>query len=224
MAAPLPLPVRPPLDPPQSENPSLEQINRFVRQMLHNEHGLIHGHRIAGLLAAVGEHGLVTALPTAAAKVGDRCVYQADATNGVFWELIYDGQGSYPWKAINGPPLFAEVSDDETTTGGAYADIATVGPDIAVPLAGDYGVEIGASIFNSASSQNYASYAIGGTAAADADAIRGDASAADRVVSVSRRRRKTGLTAVTLRMKYKTTTGTAHFLNRWIALHPIRVG
>lgn len=87
---------------------------------------------------------VVTQLPSQA-TVGDQVIYAADATNGVYWQLQYDGLGTYPWKFIGGAPLGTQHDNGTqytlTHAISTYADILTT----TVPLAGDYSVQ-GASL------------------------------------------------------------------------------
>lgn len=163
---------------------------------------------------------------------GQRIFYVADATNGVIWHLRYrSGSAStYKWEFLGGPPLYAEVQTGEATTSTTYADLATLGPGVTVPLAGDYNVEIGcqASI-STLTAAAIMSYAIGGTAASDDDQIRvrsPDATGSNNLgATVARTRRKTALAASTLlRAKYKASSGTGTFTYRWMRVVPVRVG
>lgn len=82
---------------------------------------------------------LVTQLPSNP-TVGDTVIYAADATNGIYWNLYYDGIGSYPWKYVGGPPLH-----DFTNSGFGFTSTSfttdTVYTGYTIPLAGDYTVE-----------------------------------------------------------------------------------
>jgi hypothetical protein len=179
-----------------------------------------------GTTGKVTDWGLVEALPGSPSK-GDRCVFIADEANGIFWNLIYDGEGEYPWKKIGGPPLFAEVETQEGTKSTSYANLATTGPSITAPLAGDYMVGIGAYILSEeASTGAYRmSYAIGGTAASDNDAIVGVRGSGEGHASVARTKRQAGLAASTVFLaKYKVSGGKGGFRGRWMTIDPIRVG
>lgn len=171
------------------------------------------------------DFGLVEALPASSAVlVGDICTYMADKTNGVYWQLVYDGQGSYPWKKVGGSPLYSEVEAEQTTSSTSYTNLATTGPSVTLPLKGDYDIEIG--YFGKSVSTaltTYMSYSIGGIGAVDADAA--STIAKDQGGSmVSRPRRKTGLAASTvLTAKYKSSQEAA-FLSRWMRADPVRVG
>jgi hypothetical protein len=146
--------------------------------------------------------------------------------SGFTWAFIYDSsEATYKWKFVGGPPMFAEVTTDDTTTSATYAALTTAGPSIALPRAGDYMVEIGfAGYVSSAGSTLTMSYDIGGTGAVDADGVAFDEpSASGYAETQSRPRVKTGLTAVSLVSKYKRVAGTAHFLNRWMRVTPVRV-
>ena len=160
---------------------------------------------------------------------GDEYVYAADTTNGVFWRFKWYAAGNY-WAFIGGPPLFSLVATTEGTTSVTYAALATAGPSIVLPFAADYDVSVGASIYGPVSAGigffSIMSYDIGGTGAADADAIY-NANAVNSATAVgcnvSKLKRKAGLTAVTLTAKYKSTAGTtATFEQRWMAVWPVK--
>lgn len=171
---------------------------------------------------------IVTALP-ANPQFGDVVTYIADAANGVAWNLQYDATGTYPWKFIGGAALTAEVDTDEsiaaaTTT---YTALATAGPSITAPLAGDYIIEQGARYYpGSVIQQGYMSFDIGATGAVDNDGIFFEAAAATYGTTASRMRKKTGLSASTaLVSKYRHTSAssTVNFARRWMRVTPIRV-
>lgn len=157
---------------------------------------------------------------------GQRYAYVADATNGVFWEYRYYAAGGY-WAFVGGPPLWSEVATAESCTSNVYADLATVGPAIALPFAADYDVTLGyaASVSNDFGVTTSMSYAIGGTAAVDADRVvtEADTTVVFALAAQMRPRRKTGLGAVTLTAKYKcSTVGGTTILNRWMSVRPVK--
>jgi len=172
----------------------------------------------------------VTVLPSGATH-GAVMVLSVDPANGVYWRFRYNAESSSPyrWEFLGGPPLFSEVTNADTTTSGAYVAIATAGPSVTLPRAGDFMVSSGARIFSNADlTSNYMSYDIGGTGAVDADAINYFSGAsvgggATTATYQMRTRRKAGLTAVTLTAKYRVTAGTATFVDRWMSVLPIRV-
>lgn len=88
----------------------------------------------------------VTTLPSSPVD-GQRCLFLADATNGVVWDLRYRSASSstYKWELAGGGSLTAELSFGESTTSSSNVDLATVGPAITVPLAGDYEIDFGAT-------------------------------------------------------------------------------
>jgi hypothetical protein len=93
------------------------------------------------------DYGLVTSLPTSPTpEAGDRCSFYADKTNGVIWDLIYTGEGTYPWSKIGGPPLRAKDAGGERTTESETFQ-TTGAPTITAPLkmefAANYGVRLG---------------------------------------------------------------------------------
>lgn len=163
-----------------------------------------------------------TTLPTAPTNGQD---YYYQLSSGGVWHLKYNATAA-KWDLAGGPPLIDEVVTAQTTASLTYAALATAGPSIAVPIAGDYIVTIGCRASNNtAATQTFMSYDIGATGAVDADALFNfaitDATTGDFGV---RARKKTGLTAVTLTAKYRVTGGTGSFESRWMQLLPVRVG
>lgn len=158
---------------------------------------------------------------------GQEIYFVADSANGVIWHLRYNAASgsAYKWEFIGGAELFAEVTAFETTASGAFTDLATVGPSITVPLAGDYSVSIGMDV--SGTQGGIMSYAIGATAASAADQIDVfDGSGVTQQASVYRTRRKTGLAITTaLVAKYRSPGGTSGGMqNRQMVVRPVRVG
>lgn len=170
---------------------------------------------------------LVALLPSAPTD-GQVVAYLADATNGIVWMLKYraSSASAYKWEFLGGSDLFAEVPTAESTASITYAAMATAGPAITLPLAGDYDVAHGANIWNNTVVRWMSmSYDIGGTGAVDADAVWNQQQAnAPTFDNASRKQRKTGLTAVTLTAKYKVDGGTGLARDRWISARPVRVG
>lgn len=169
----------------------------------------------------------VTALPASPVD-GQEVYYAADAANGVIWHLRYRAaaSGSYKWDFLGGPALQATVDNYETLAGSlSYRDLATVGPTVTTPLAGDYTVEHGAYIEGTAHDV-VMSYAIGATAAVDADWVRVAIGAGLNIQHPFRSKRKTALPASTaLQMKYSTRNpSTVAFNYRRIAIWPVRLG
>jgi hypothetical protein len=182
----------------------------------------------AGIAAATPVVAVLTTLP-ASPTDGQIVFFAADATNGVIWQLRYrsGASSSYKWEMVGGPALFSEVLTSESTTSTSYVALTTAGPAITIPLAGDYDVEIGANVTGSGDAMNaYMSYALGGTAAVDADALRKQQVGAGYYGEpTSRKRRKTGLpTSISIAARYKVGNVTGTWENRWMTVTPVRVG
>jgi hypothetical protein len=156
---------------------------------------------------------------------GDEVYLEVDSTNGIEWHLVYrTAEATYKWRYLGGPPMSAEVATAESTASTAFAALATAGPSIALPRAGDYMVMHGSEIYaTGAMLAGYHSYDIGVTGAVDADAARVLTGTATEGAQVLRRKRKTGLTAVSLVSKYRTTASTAAFTFRGLNIIPVRL-
>ena len=190
--------------------------------------------KTTGITVSTGWIALAANVPTPAGTTfpgspadGDGYIYVADATNGIFWQFRWYATGGY-WAFIGGPPLFAEITTTEASTSTSFGDLTTVGPSIVLPFAADYDVAIGAGIapYTGSSNQGLMSYAIGGTAASAADQVEVTANTGGALAnydSVSRPRRKTGLSAVTLTAKYLSGSGSSvDFKSRWMTVWPVK--
>jgi hypothetical protein len=168
---------------------------------------------------------VVTQLPSQA-TVGDQVIYAADATNGVYWHLTYDGLGTYPWKFIGGGQLFAEViTQQATTVTTGYTNLATVGPSVTIPLAGDYDYRISARVQNPGSSLvTYTGLAVNNSVNGNDATLIYDTTVGTHEYAQMLERRKTGLAANdVLKMMYYTSGGTSYWTNRSLYVTPIRV-
>ena len=153
--------------------------------------------------------------------------YPADTTNGVVWRLKYNSgsASAYKWEFVGGAPMYAAVATDETTASAAYVDLATVGPSVTVPRAGDYEVDFGATMWNATGNSNcYTAVKRGAAATSDNDAATQNGVTTAAGVAVSRKIVMTGLAASdVLKLQHKTGGTTGHFIFRWIAVRPVRV-
>ena len=179
---------------------------------------------------ALGEPALQTSLP-ASPPDGQIISYDPNvgADDGVAWRFRYHAASAsaYKWEFVGGSPLYSFVATTETRASATFGDLATVGPTVTLPLAGDYLVSFGARQTSSAAATNtFMSYAIGGTAASASDQTQLAYSSANYHGSQMRTQRKNGLTAaVALTAKYAVDGGaTGYWIDRWLQVTPIRVG
>jgi len=164
----------------------------------------------------------VTALP-ASAPDGYELIYVADGSNDIEWHLKYNN-GTSKWRFIGGLPLRAEVATNESTSSTSYADLATVGPSITVPLTGDYRVFFGFLSHNSVAGQlSLGTLKIGGADQGDSAAARHRANAATTTEDAAWRDETyniSGGNAVV--MWYKASGNTSNFYNRVLTIWPVR--
>jgi len=179
---------------------------------------------------------LVTALPSSPID-GQECYFQAIYNAGadsVTWHLRYRASSgyTYKWEVVGGSPIAIEVAATETTSSGTYVALATSGPSITLPVAGDWIISQGFEGYIDSTGGLwgiYMSYDIGATAAVDADnvVVGGGASQSGASQPMAfRARSKNGLGAVALVSKYKAYPGgtTGHFQKRSMSAMPVRVG
>lgn len=175
---------------------------------------------------SAGGAGYGTALPGSPTD-GDQFIL-VDSTSAptYSWLLRYvSAKSSNKWIFIGGTPIQDEVATAEATSStGSYIALATAGPSIAVPVAGDYIVTLGCTHVTATSQTTaFMSYDIGGTGAVDADGVQGSVGSGQEV-SISRVKKKAGLTAVTLTAKYKSVGANGTYQERFINLLPIAIG
>jgi hypothetical protein len=180
--------------------------------------------------ADIADVEIVDALPGSPVD-GQVIFYQsaAMATDGIVWVFRYRAaaSGSYKWEFVGGAAISSESTTSNTSSSTSYADIAN-NPAVTTPLAGDYDVVVGARAqCNSAGNSAFFSFAIGGTAASDNDAVRvrnTDASV-NADISASRTVRKAAVAAGTaLSGRVRVEAGTGTWAMRWLRLIPVRVG
>jgi hypothetical protein len=168
--------------------------------------------------------GIGTVLPVS--PLNDQEYILVDSLTAPTYQWLFRylaAKASNRWLFIGGARAYAEVQTAEVTAATVYSALATPGPSLAVPVAGDYIVEHG--FISTGNKPNYMSYDIGATAAVDADRVETAlAGIIDGTGTASRIRRKS-LGAVTLTAKYAGYGGqNAGFKSRWIAITPVAVG
>jgi hypothetical protein len=171
----------------------------------------------------------LTSLPSNPAD-GQEIYYQADATNGVIWHLRYRATSSsaYKWEVVGPAPLYNDTgAADDGGASTTYTDFGTVGPQLTIPLAGDYIGEYGALSYQTAiAAGNYYTPKLGGAATNDADGTYASFMGTSKLVVHQRKKRFNALAASTLvKMQYRVDVANAgSFRNRWLTITPIRVG
>ena len=185
-----------------------------------------------GVPGPSGPAARVTSLPGSPVD-GQECYYVADATNGIVWHLKYNSgsASAYKWEVVGGPPLYSEVLTQEVSNALGYADLATVGPSITVPLAGDYDVFISTTVYCTsvvaAGGQTWMTFAP--PTASDVNGVVAQQPGTSGMnLTISRIKRRAALAAATaLVAKYKI-TGSASYVwyhsNRTMSVTPLRVG
>jgi hypothetical protein len=122
---------------------------------------------------------VVTALPGTPYD-GQEIFYLVSATNGIVWHLKYRAASAsaYKWEYVGGQELRDFLANSESlgaSNFNAYSNLATVGPQVTVPLAGEYLQTMELEMFNDggvSSSNVNISFDRGATAAVDADSIQ----------------------------------------------------
>jgi len=165
------------------------------------------------------DYGLVTSLP-GSPSVGDRCIFKA--SESAFWQLIYDGQSSYPWKKIGGPPVVTYEFTARTTSSTSFQTAGA--PTVVTPLSGEYDVAAGAERISMPTPSN----SIGRVGLHYNGSLQFEALGRGSEYSAYpayAHRRMGGLTkGSTLQSRYRAELNTAEFVTLFVQMDPVRVG
>lgn len=167
-----------------------------------------------------------TTLPSAPLD-GQEAVLVDSITNPSYqWRFRYNAGSSsvYKWECIGSTPLRAtEIIPQETCTSAGWVSLATVGPQVTVPRAGEYDIHFGCGV--QASGQQYAGYAPKFGAAAVNNNDRANLynyTAVD--VPVSRRMVRSLVASDVILMQYSSFAAVnSYYQNRWLMVQPVRV-
>lgn len=180
-----------------------------------------------GSWAAAGTPSLTAALPGSPSDGDEIILVDSTSAPTYAWHLRYiSAKASNKWQFIGGSSLYAEVAASASLASTAYTALASAGPTVTLPIAGDYMVENGFESLGVASSPTvFMSYDIGGTGAVDADSVNAGGVTSGLRTSGSRSRFKAGLTAVALTSKYRGSTASSITLEkRWLRVTPVAIG
>lgn len=171
----------------------------------------------------------VTSLPSSPID-GQEIYYAADTTNGVIWHLRYRSasSSSYKWEMVGGGPLTASVDTNQTlSSGSGWQDLATAGPSITAPLAGDYTYLARCDAYYDADQKQEAiGISVNNTTPGTLDAFYLTTACATSASNLMGSGKVTvSAAAQTIKMKYsRDATGTANFRWRYLEVMPVRVG
>ena len=179
---------------------------------------------------------VVTVLPTTGLVDGMEVYFQsaAMATDGILWHLRYRAaaSGAYKWEYIGGPPIYNEVQPTgtyETASSTAYADLATVGPQVTVPLNGQYRITGSCLAYATGAIGSSAIMALkfGAAATSDNDRIGQVTTSATAATnaSVGRTLASVVTAGTVLKLQYRSSNAfSPGFSFRWLEIVPIKVG
>lgn len=164
---------------------------------------------------------ILTTLPSSASE-GDTCILQA--ATGVFWNLVYTGETTYPWAKIGGPPLFAGG------VGGSNASEVFTNincPFIVTPaLKMDALIEVGATSYNgTANAYSQTGLKIGAAATEDFLTHHQPNIASAQHGGEANAIRRELASGITVRTEIRQLSGgIALVFNMWMKIDPLRVG
>lgn len=169
-------------------------------------------------------HGaFVTALPATPDDYEEVVLVDSLAAPTYAWRMKYLPTAA-KWIYIGGAPATALVDTDEAANlNGAWGNLATVGPDVIVPAAGDYFVRwsVNVGLTTSGSSNGfYLGVAIGNTNPGETYKVA--QTTTTQPLSLTGRKKFTGLAAGnTIRLRYQTNNATGSFAHRWLEVTPV---
>jgi hypothetical protein len=161
-----------------------------------------------------------SALPSGAV-VGQEIRYLGPGTSA-WWHLRYNGT---TWDVMGGTPLAAYLDRNDSTSSSAYADLG--GPQVTLPLAGDYTFDFGFTPNGSPSGQWWALGApkFGAATPSDNDAATAAGPGGAAIgFPITRSIFRTGQTAgEVVALQYRTAGLALNFSSRWLRAMPVSV-
>lgn len=147
-------------------------------------------------------------------------------SNLIYWSFRCASNSSpqYLWAFVGGAPLTdSGLLGRETTTSTTYANLATVGPDVTVPLDGWYLITVGAT-FDTTGRSTLMSWenVTRGTVATDNKAAGGSAALSTELFAMERTTLSGADRNNVIRGKYRVTGGTGGYDQRNISLLPLQ--
>jgi hypothetical protein len=178
----------------------------------------------------LGRPPLVTALPGSPTE-GQEIYYQsaAMAALGIAWHLRYRAAANasaYKWDFVGGSALSAFVAaPEDASVSTAFVLPPTPGPDITVPLAGDYLIGYGARLGNSAAGQTTVmSLKLGALPVDHPEDVQTVPPVNQARAHVAREIRRTLAANAAIVTYILTFGGTGVWADRWLRVTPIRLG
>jgi len=161
-----------------------------------------------------------------------------DSTAGVIWTLKYRPASAHAnkWEVVDATSLYAAVDTQEGVGSGglAWGNLTTVGPSLAVPLAGEYYVEFGCFMGNgwdgSTNTSGPVSMGLSGAGFTAGSVptvqVGGTQAAATSVSGSPMRKHRAALSIATIVAKYNAGNSSGNnslFSQRHLSITPIRV-
>lgn len=170
----------------------------------------------------------VAVLPTNPAD-GQVINYQTAGmlTDGALWELRYNAGSAFAqkWECIGGTPWAAVVDTDESITSTSFVDLATVGPTITSPLAGEFEVKAGFQTKNNTATVTVAYGQLYNGSGMVGYELIATLAGSQYAYDVERAQKLTLVAGTSYKIRHKTTAGVQTFFkNRRLSIMPIRVG
>jgi hypothetical protein len=173
-----------------------------------------------------------TSLP-ASPTDGQEAILVDSVTNPSYqWRFRYNAgsTSSYKWEFIGGVAASSEIAAGQAFSSSTYIDVATVGPQLTLPRAGDYICEFGCTVQQgqAAATAVYVALKRGAAATSDNDSAALDLAATSIVPNLAtfmRALRANGAAATDVyKLQYRNSAGGAVTAsNRWLTIVPVRV-
>jgi hypothetical protein len=168
-------------------------------------------------------HPLVSTLP-ASPDDGDTVYLQtaAMATAGIVWTFRYRAAaGTYKWEFVGGPAWTAEIETSQNTaSNNVPVDLATVGPSVTVPVAGEYVTTGCARGFNNFAGANRAFIGVAIGAGTPSNTAQADIPTQNHLASLSIVDIQTATAGQEFRLRYQSANSTMAFASRTLQVLP----
>lgn len=171
-----------------------------------------------------GNAGRGTALPTSPTDGMEFVLVDSLTVATYSWRFMYiaGSANTDKWEFVGGSSPIIQVTANQGKSDSSYGDLATVGPAFTCPRAGQYVVTIGHSRTTGTANACYMSFAIGATAAVDANASMSQGDQRSGSMRASQITVASASTTLTAKYRMDNTTS-SNWNDRWMHVLPIRV-
>jgi hypothetical protein len=187
---------------------------------------------VPGPQAQLASYG--TQLPSNPTDGQEHVLVDSTTNPSYQWKFRYNAgsTSAYKWEFVGGAPAINTVDTQEMTTSQTFVNLATVGPQLAIPRDGEYEISWGAGIQALSSGVAYMGIRFGAAATNNNDVVYMYQGTSTAIETNAARTRKYTLVAgsgvppgggIGTAYRNNNNTTQCYFAYRWLRVQPVRI-